>query len=186
MSSFGTLITAGIMAVMIMLVLAQGSYIIQAGIRTYNEGVEALRYSISLERTVLRILGITPQSGTTIHLEIKNVGSYSIPVAHFDRMEIFVVGTLENYTYPTVVRVPFDQLSIGKEGWRVVSVLTNGVMGEALNPINLPYTSKGKWDPSEELVIMVNLDREHALNLTYPINIIVVAPNGASTTDGGF
>ena len=121
-----------------------------------------------------------------IRLEIKNAGSSSIPVVHFDRIEMFVVGTLENYTYPTVVRVPFDQLSIGEEGWRIVSVLTNGVMGEALNPINLPYASKGKWDPSEELIITVNLDRQHALNLTYPISVVVVAPNGASTMDGGF
>lgn len=186
LGSFGTLIATSILVIIIMMVLGQWSYMMQTGIRMYNEALETFKHSISLEKTDIRVLDVTPQSNTTIYVKIKNVGSYPIPVAQFDMSEVFVIGTLVNHTCSTVIRVPFDQFSIRDEGWRILSVSTNGVVGEVLNPINLPYASSGKWDPTEELFIIISLSNEHALNLTYPVNIVFVTPNGVSTAEGGF
>jgi len=186
LGSFGTLIAASILMITITIALSQWSYMMQTGIKMYNEGLEAFKHNISLEKTDIRILDIVPQSNTTIYVKIKNTGSCPIPAAQFDMAEVFVIGTLVNHTYPTVIRIPFDQFSIRDEGWRVASVFTNGVIGEVLNPINLPYASSGKWDPSEELFIVISLNDEHALNLTHPINVVFVTPNGASTAEGGF
>ncbi|MCS7135794.1 MAG: hypothetical protein RMJ14_04410 [Nitrososphaerota archaeon] len=186
MSSFGTLITASVLLITAVLILGQWSYMMRVGIEMYNEGLEAIKHSISLERTAIRILEVVPQNNTTIYVKIKNVGSYSIPVAQFDMAEIFVIGTLVNHTYPTVIRIPFDQLSTKEEGWRVLSISTNGVVGEVLNPIDLSSASSGRWDPSEELLIMTYMSGRHALNLTYPVNVVFVAPNGASTAEVNF
>ncbi|MEM3884722.1 MAG: hypothetical protein QXG77_03330 [Nitrososphaerota archaeon] len=185
MSNFGMLITASTLTIIIMLIFTQCTYIIQTGVGIYYEGLEALRHRISLESTAIEIINVTPQSNTTIYARIKNTGSCSIPVIQFNKMEIFVIGTLVNYTYPTVIRVPFDQSSIREEGWRVVSVYTNGVIGDVLNPIDLPSALSGKWDPLEELVIIITLSNKHALNLTHPISVVFVAPNGVSTVEGG-
>ncbi len=81
-------------------------------------------------------------------------------------MEIFVIGTLVNHASLTIIRVPFDRLSIGEEEWRVMVVSTNGVMGEVLNPIEPTHASSGRWDPLEELVIIITLSDKHTLNLT--------------------
>lgn len=76
------------MIIIIMLILAQCTYIMQMRIGMYNEGLEALRHSIPSERTAIGITDVTPQSSTTVYVKIKNIGSYSIPVIQFDKMEI--------------------------------------------------------------------------------------------------
>lgn len=185
LGSFSTLVVTSALMIIILFIFAQCTYIIQTGVGIYNEGLEALRHNISLERTVIKIIDITPQSNIIIYVKVKNAGSNSIPATQFNKMEVFIIGTLLNHTNPTVIRVPFDQLSIKEEGWRVISVSTNGIVGEVLNPINLPYVSSGKWDPLEELTILITLSDKHALNLTHPVSAVLVTPNGASTAEGG-
>jgi len=85
-------------------------------------------------------------SGDAFFVNITMLGSKPVRISDLRYADLFVVYTHEGGRIS-------ERLVYG-EGWTISSVMTGGVAGEAVNPINLE-AGTGLWDPGETVCIAI-------------------------------
>lgn len=178
MSSFGALIVASILMVLTISIMLYVPLTLQYINDVSERNLEAMSLKLAMQSTKIVIYDVNLLGEASIYLKAKNVGSNSIFASKFPLIDIFVLGVLKNDTSPIVIRVDFDQKHESDEGWSVLSVSTNDINGEIINPLDLKHMAYGAWDPGEELLLYIRLSDLHALNTSYPVSIIMISPDG--------
>lgn len=115
-------------------------------------------------------------NGTTIELDVTNIGEASFRAKDFYQMEVFahyLVGGKDR-----VARFEFSNTTSG-ENWSITKIYFNSRLGEIINPINIGETT-GLWDPYETIVVNIPLP----LGSESVEYVTFVLPNGFTSSKG--
>lgn len=114
-------------------------------------------------------------TGSTVLLNITNIGAVSVPVRFFKYMDFIVVYRTANGV--RAVRLDYDGSSVDR--WEVLRVFVNGKTGEIVNPI-LTTSGSGLWDPFETLEVCIYLSIAPIVG--EPIFVLISTPHGSTTS----
>ena len=95
-------------------------------------------------------------NSSTLRINASNVGSTSILLNRFNKMDMIVSyndGTSEQTDW-----VSYDQSEASASYWSVNRVFFRNQQQDLINPISLTGTVRGAWDPEETLELEIHLD----------------------------
>ncbi|MEM4311466.1 MAG: hypothetical protein QXX95_03670 [Nitrososphaerales archaeon] len=181
MSGFGTLI--GVTFV-IGLLLSMITSTFTMNLEASSQSFESLsEHSLLFEKELkskIRIDNVQiKQGGTVFTAKISNIGSYSIRASEFYKIDLILDYT-NTANVKLALRIPFSQRQTQNK-WTVKNIYTDGVIGEASNPIRLT-TLSGHWDPNEQIEIEVQFSSSYAINQDKPLIMTFSLPNGVKTS----
>ena len=131
--------------------------------------------ALSLRLTKVTVDNVTLVDEDTVVVRVANSGQVSLRASERQLFDLIVRYTdVDGNVH--IARLPYDpQLSL-PGSWRVEKVYTNGAPGEAINPMDPPYLTRGMWDPMEELELTIYTS--HAINSSQPFVVVFSTPNG--------
>ena len=182
MASLGIVASTALMGALILLALPLILHWSSAPAIVLHPAISSWAHrSLSLRATKVVIEDVTVIDSNTLSMKASNKGGTSFKVSDIAFFDL-IVRYVDSEGSTHMVRLAYDPYG-GPCTWRVLEVQTGGALGEAINPMDPPYLSKGMWDPCEDLVIELYLDT--SMDTTEPLTLVFSTPNGFVASYGG-
>ncbi len=183
MASLGVVASTALVGALLLVALPLILYWSSAPAVVLHPAINSWYYrSLNLRATKVVIDEVVVVSNDTITLDVSNRGSTSFKASNIDLFDL-IVRYVDVNGVVRIVRLVYDPDLSSPCTWCVTEVQTDGVAGEAINPMNPPYLSKGMWDPCEDLAITLYLDPP--MNSSQPFTLVFSTPNGFVASYGG-
>ncbi|RLG42152.1 MAG: hypothetical protein DRN78_03450 [Thermoproteota archaeon] len=129
------------------------------------------------EEIKLDLEGNPEISGTSIYVNLTNDGPGTILARDLERIDVIVEYRREGTGALLCEKLPFmEQLDPQSKGWTIDSIFTPQGKGELVNPIDIPYFTKGAWDPGETAAFEINVP---LIDASEPISVVISSPSGS-------
>ena len=95
-------------------------------------------------------------NSSTLRINASNVGSTSILINDFNKMDLIV--SYNNGSSDQTIWVSYDQSKTSSSYWSINRVFFRNQQQDLINPISLTGTVRGAWDSEETLDLEIHLD----------------------------
>lgn len=114
-------------------------------------------------------------NSSTLRINASNVGSTSIMINSFNKMDLIV--SYNDGSSDQTLWVSYDQSEATASYWSINRVFFRSQQQDLINPIGLTGTVRGAWDPEETLELEIHLD-EATPSFEY---LTLITPSGIQT-----
>lgn len=128
----------------------------------------------------LDLEGSPEVSGSSIYVNLTNDGPGIILARDLERIDVIVEYRRTGTGDLLCEKLPFmEQLDPQSRGWTIISIFTSQGKGELVNPIDIPYFTKGAWDPGETAAFEIKVP---LIDTSEPISVVISSPSGSRVT----